>query len=59
MAKIADQGGAALLASSDLEEAVVVSDRLLVMREGRIVGELTGSHKTQANAIALAAGSVN
>ena len=57
MAEIAAQGGAALLVSSDLEETVAVSNRLLVMREGSIVGELTGSHKTQANAIALAAGS--
>ncbi|MDQ3809467.1 MAG: sugar ABC transporter ATP-binding protein [Chloroflexota bacterium] len=53
---IADRGCGVLLVTSDLEEAVVVSDRLLVMREGRIVGELTGASRTQANAIALAAG---
>ncbi len=54
---IAERGCGVLLVTSDLEEAVAVSDRLLVMREGRIVGELSGSTRTQANAIALAAGS--
>jgi ABC-type sugar transport system ATPase subunit len=54
---IAERGCGVLLVTSDLEEAVVVSDRLLVMREGRIVGELSGANQTQANAIALAAGS--
>ena len=54
---IADRGCGVLLVTSDLEEAVAVSDRLLVMREGRIVGELRGATRTQANAIALAAGS--
>ena len=54
---IADRGCGVLLITSDLEEAVAISDRLLVMREGRIVGELSGATRTQANAIALAAGS--
>jgi ABC-type sugar transport system ATPase subunit len=57
LATIAQRGCGVLLVTSDLEEAVAVSDRLLVMREGRIVGELTGSTLTQANAIALAASS--
>ena len=54
---IAERGCGVLLVTSDLEEAVAVSDRLLVMREGRIVGELSSANRTQANAIALAAGS--
>ena len=57
LASIAQRGTGVLLVTSDLEEAVTVSDRLLVMREGRIVGELSGASLTQANAIALAAGS--
>jgi ABC-type sugar transport system ATPase subunit len=57
LAEIADRGCAVLLVTADLEEAVAVSHRLLVMREGRIAGELRGSRKTQAQAIALAAGS--
>jgi ABC-type sugar transport system ATPase subunit len=57
LTEIADQGRAILLVTSDLEEAVVVSDRLLIMRDGALVGELTGPAKTQPNAVALAAGS--
>jgi ABC-type sugar transport system ATPase subunit len=56
---IAQQGRAILLVTSDVEEAVTVSDRLLIMRDGRVVGELNGVAKTQANAIALAAGSAD
>ena len=53
---IARQGCAVLLVTSDVEESVVVSDRLIVLRDGAIVGELSGNLKTQASAIALAAG---
>ena len=37
-----------------VEEAVTVPDRLIVIRDGRIAGELSGSRMTQANAISLA-----
>ena len=57
LAEIAERGCAVLLVTADVEEAVAVSHRLLVMREGRIAGELKGSDKTQTQAIALAAGS--
>ena len=50
----ASAGAAILWVTSDVEEAVLVSDRLLVMRDGAIVGELTGAAKTQANALHLA-----
>jgi len=45
-----------LLITADIEEAVELSDRLMVMREGRIVGELSGRNKTQAVAALMAAG---
>lgn len=51
----ARSGRAVVLITSDLEEAVAVSDRLLVLRDGRLAGELAGNQKTQAAAIALAA----
>jgi len=38
--KVADDGAAILLVSSDIEEAVLLSDRLHVMRGGRIVHEI-------------------
>jgi ribose transport system ATP-binding protein len=50
----ADAGAAILWVTSDVEEAVLVSDRLLVMRDGAITGELSGPAKTQANALSLA-----
>jgi ribose transport system ATP-binding protein len=52
---VAAQGTAVLLVTPDVEEAVAVSDRLLVMRNGRVVAELQGTTKTQAQALRLAA----
>ena len=37
--RLADQGRAILIVSSDLEEVLAVGDRTLAMREGRIVAE--------------------
>lgn len=53
--KIAEQGTAILWVTTDVEEAVLVADRLLVLREGSIVAELTGTSKTQGQAVAMAA----
>ena len=52
----ARRGRPALVVTSDIEEAVDLCDRLLVIRQGRIVGELRGDAKTQAAAAQLAAG---
>jgi ribose transport system ATP-binding protein len=51
---ICDQGAAILLVTSDVEEAVAVSDRLVIMRNGRVAGELSGKTKTQGQALRLA-----
>jgi ABC-type sugar transport system ATPase subunit len=53
---IAGRGAAVLLVTSDIEEAVAVSDRLLIVRDGAIRGELAGSRKTQGAALRLATG---
>ncbi|HEX4959266.1 MAG TPA: ABC transporter ATP-binding protein [Thermoanaerobaculia bacterium] len=42
-----DAGCALLLVSSELEEVTALSDRLLVMRQGRIVGEVDPARATQ------------
>jgi len=42
MRDLADQGRAILMISSDLPEIVGVSDRIVVMRQGRVAGELQG-----------------
>jgi ribose transport system ATP-binding protein len=56
---LASQGIAVLMVSSELPEIVGMSDRVLVMREGRLVGELdgsTGRQITQENIMAYATG---
>jgi len=42
--KVADSGVAILLISSELEEILQLSDRVVVMFEGRIVGEMARGH---------------
>lgn len=56
---LAAQGVAVLMVSSELPEIVGMSDRVLVMREGRLVGEIngsTGKEITQENIMAYATG---
>lgn len=47
MRRLADAGKAVLMISSDLPEVLAMSDRLLVMRRGRIVAELDRSEATE------------
>ena len=51
-----ERGGAILLISSDLPEVLRMSDRILVMREGRIMGELVRDQATQERVMQLAVG---
>lgn len=52
----ADRGAAVLVVSSDLPELLALSDRILIVRDGRIVGELAGDDATESAVIRLAAG---
>jgi ribose transport system ATP-binding protein len=52
----ARHGRSVLWVTSDVEEAVAVSDRLLIMRDGKLVGELTDERMTQTLALTLATG---
>ncbi len=52
--KLAAKGLATLVISSDLPELLSLCDRLLVVRSGRIVGELQGATATQEAVLALA-----
>lgn len=54
--ELAQNGTACLLITSDVEEVVAVSDRILVMRDGGITAELCGDDRTQQNTIAYATG---
>jgi len=55
--KLAADGVAVLIASSDMEEVIAIADRVLVMHEGCITGELTGEMICEANIMQLAVGS--
>jgi len=52
----AAQGGAALVISSDLPEVMAMGDRIVVMREGRVMDVLANAEATQERVIALATG---
>lgn len=53
---LARQGNAVLLISSELPEVINLSTRILVMRYGRIVGEVPRADATQDNLMRLMAG---
>jgi ribose transport system ATP-binding protein len=55
MDELARSGAAILMVSSELPELLQVADRILVMRQGRISGELPGRHATQEEIMRLAA----
>jgi ABC-type sugar transport system ATPase subunit len=54
--ELASQGVAIMLISSELPEVLGIASRVLVMREGRIVGELPRKEATQEKAMRLMAG---
>ncbi len=51
---MAKDGVAILMISSELSELMAMSDRLLVMAEGRIVGELPGGQANEAQVMEMA-----
>jgi ABC-type sugar transport system ATPase subunit len=50
----ADRGTAVLLVSSEMPELLALSDRVLVMADGRVQGELAGDALTQSAVLTLA-----
>ncbi|TFC94753.1 MULTISPECIES: sugar ABC transporter ATP-binding protein [Cryobacterium] len=59
MNAITAAGGAILMVSSELPEILGMSDRILVMRDGRLAGELTAAEATQDAVMTLAARDVD
>jgi L-arabinose transport system ATP-binding protein len=51
---LAEAGRTVLMVSSDLAEVIGVADRVLVMKEGRIVGDLPKAEATPDQLIKLA-----
>lgn len=56
--RLAAEGRAIIVISSELPEILGLSDRILVMSEGRIAGELSAEEATQEKVMALATGGV-
>ncbi len=55
MDELARSGAAVLMVSSEMQELLQVADRILVMRQGYIAGELPGRTTTQEEIMRLAA----
>ncbi len=55
MRELAAEGLAILIISSDLPEVLTISDRILVMREGHLVGEISHAEATEEKIMAFAA----
>ncbi|MCZ8079948.1 MAG: sugar ABC transporter ATP-binding protein [Rhodobacteraceae bacterium] len=56
MAELAAQGLAIIMVSSEIPEVLGMSDRVIVMREGRIVDEVAGDRMTPEALVRAAAG---
>lgn len=50
---LAQQGAAIIAISSDVEELALLADRVVVLHEGRVAGELTGGEITEARIVEL------
>jgi len=56
MVELAKQGIAIIMISSEMPEVLAMSDRIVVMHEGRIAGILDRDEATQERIMALASG---
>ena len=58
MNELAKQGTAIVMVSSEMPEVIGMSDRVLVMREGKIGGELARAELTQEGIMQIASGGI-
>lgn len=56
LARLAKQGIAIIVISSDLPEILAVSDRIIAVKEGRVGGELSRAEASQERVMAAATG---
>ncbi len=56
IAQLAEQGLAVIVISSEMPEVIGVSQRILTMANGRLVGEFSGAQMTEENLINAASG---
>lgn len=57
MCELADSGHAIVMISSDMEELLGMSDRIIVLSEGRLAGEVMKEQFSQDHILDLASGS--
>ena len=57
--RLAERGTAILVASSEMEELMLFCDRLLLMRDGRVVDEKNVADTSLADVMSIAMGSSN
>ena len=51
--RLAAEGVAVIVISSDLPEVLALADRIITMREGRVTGEVMREHATQEKLMTL------
>jgi ribose transport system ATP-binding protein len=54
--ELASEGRSVIVISSDMPEILGLSDRVLVMRQGRLAGELEGERISETNVVRLVMG---
>ena len=54
--RVAAEGAGVIVVSSEIEEILVVADRVLVMHRGKIAGHLTRAEASEERIVALATG---
>ncbi len=54
LTRLAEQGVAIIAISSDLQEVLAISDRILVVREGRVTGDFARDEASQERVMAAA-----
>jgi ribose transport system ATP-binding protein len=54
--RLAREGKSILLISAELPEILAICDRIVVMNEGRVVGEVSGAEATEERIMAMASG---
>jgi ABC-type sugar transport system ATPase subunit len=57
--RLAAEGISVILVSSELPEVLALSDRVLVLREGKVMGQLVNENLTQERVMSFAAGEVH
>ena len=57
--QLAEEGASIIMISSEMPEIIRMSDRVLVMREGKVMGELNKNEISEENLIKLSMGVEN